>query len=149
MSTDGNFHHHHQTTLGDGLHFYDPQYFLLKEEVDVVGKQIEVAWKKKPHPFQSKVPKEAIKECKRSHAATNSNKQKTDIGHFDNTGIAALVCHHAIPIFMANIDTLGEQRKYAITHIEHVFTKLPPEATGAFLYDVGCVLDISIHKVRV
>ncbi|KAF7977559.1 hypothetical protein HWV62_3356 [Athelia sp. TMB] len=145
-STDGNFHHRHQTSSGDGPYFYDPLYFLSKEEVDRVGERIEAARKKTPHTYVSKVPQEAIDECEGSHAAANSNKQKTDMGHFDDTGIAALVCRHGIPIFMANIDTPGEQQKYAIALIERVFAELPPEATGMFLYDVGCVLDISVHK---
>lgn len=148
MSTDGNFHHRHQTSSGDGPHFHNPLYFLSKEEVDRVGDRIEAARKKAPRPFKSKVPDEAIDECEASHAAANSNKQKTDMGHFDDTGIAALVCRHGIPIFMANIDTPGEQQKYAIALIERMFAELPPEATGAFLYDVGCVLDVSVHKAR-
>lgn len=147
MSTDGNFHHRHQTSSGDGPHFYDPEYFLSKEEVDKVGERIEIARKKKPRTYHSKVPEEAINECRESHAAANANKQKTDMGHFDDTGIAALVCRHGIPIFMANIDTPGEQQKYAVALIERVFAELPPQATGAFFYDVGCVLDISVHKV--
>jgi hypothetical protein len=32
---------------------------------------------------------------------------------FDDTGMMALVCRHDIPLFLANVDTPGEQQKYA------------------------------------
>lgn len=148
MSLDGNFHHRHQTSSGDGPHFYDPVYFLSKEEVDGVGDDIEAARKRPPRKFKVKVPEEAIEECEKSHEAANGNKQKTDMGHFDDTGVAALVCRHGIPIFFANIDTPGERQKYAVALIKRVMRELPPDATAAYLYDVGCVLDVSCNKVR-
>ena len=60
----------------------------------------------------------------------------------------ALVCRHDIPLFLANIDTPGEQQKYSVALIEHLFSLLPPKATVAVLYDVACVLDHSLHLVR-
>ncbi|KAF7971664.1 hypothetical protein HWV62_20634 [Athelia sp. TMB] len=146
MSIDGNHHHRHQTSSGDGPHFYDPRYFLSKEEVDAVGDAIEEARQRPARKYKTKVPEEAIDECHDSHTAANTNKQKADTGRFDDTGVAALVCRHGIPIFFANMDTPGEQQKYAITLILRIFSELPPEATGAFLYDIGCVLDVSINK---
>ncbi|KAF7976360.1 hypothetical protein HWV62_6913 [Athelia sp. TMB] len=146
MSIDGNHHHRHQTSSGDGPHFYDPRYFLSKDEVDAVGDKIEAARKRPARKYKPKVPEEAINECQDSHTAANANKQKADMGHFDDTGVAALVCRHGIPIFFANIDTPGEQQKYAIALILRIYRELPPQATGAFLYDIGCVLDVSINK---
>lgn len=147
MSINGNHHHRHQASSGDGPHFYDPRYFLSKDEVDAVGDEIDKARKRPARKYKLRVPEEAINECQDSHTAANANKQKADTGHFDDTGVAALVCRHGIPIFFANIDTPGEQQKYAIALIRRVFSELPPEATGAFLYDIGCVLDVSINKV--
>lgn len=112
-----------------------------------MGDDIENARKRPPRKYKAKCPEEAIIDCQESHEAANGNKQKTDMGHFDDTGVAALVCCHGIPIFFANIDTPGEQQKYAIALIKRVYSELPPEATGAFLYDVGCVLDVSVNKV--
>lgn len=148
MSIDGNHHHRHQTSSGDSPHFYNPRYFLSKEEVDAVGDNIDKARKQPACKYKLKVPEEAIQECHDSHMAANENKQKADTGRFDDTGVAALVCRHGIPIFFANMDTPGEQQKYAIALIIRVYRELPPEATGAFLYDIGCVLNVSIHKVR-
>jgi hypothetical protein len=66
---------------------------------------------------------------------------------FDDTGWMALVCRHDIPLFFANIDTPGEQQKYAVALFEHLFQFLPSNATVAGLYDVGCSLDRSLHLV--
>jgi hypothetical protein len=59
----------------------------------------------------------------------------------------SLVCRHDIPLFFANIDTPGEQQKYAVALIEHFYSFLPVNATATVLYDVGCVLDRSVHLV--
>jgi hypothetical protein len=61
----------------------------------------------------------------------------------------ALVCRHDIPVFLANIDTPGEQQKYAVALIKKLFTMIPANATVAIFYDVGCVLDRSLELVRV
>lgn len=67
--------------------------------------------------------------------------------HYDDGGVMALVCRHDIPLFLTNIDTPGEQQKYAVSLIEHLFSLLPPTATVTVLYDVGCVLDRSLNLV--
>ncbi|KIK29762.1 hypothetical protein PISMIDRAFT_6531 [Pisolithus microcarpus 441] len=65
---------------------------------------------------------------------------------FDDTGLMALICRHDIPLFFANIDTPGEQQKYSIALIEHLFSLLPPQANVVTLYDVGCVLSRSLDQ---
>jgi hypothetical protein len=59
----------------------------------------------------------------------------------------ALVCRHDIALFFANIDTPGEQQKYAVALLEHLFSLIPTCATVVSLYDIGCVLDRSLHLV--
>ena len=49
---------------------------------------------------------------------------------------------------VANVDTPGEQQKYGIALVEHLVSLLPPTATLAVFYDIGCVLDRSLHLVR-
>lgn len=66
---------------------------------------------------------------------------------FDDTGVMALICRHDIPLFLANIDTPGEQQKYLVALIDHLFSLLPPRATVVTLYDVGCVLSRSLDQV--
>lgn len=67
--------------------------------------------------------------------------------NFDDTGIMALICCHDIPLFFANIDSLGEQQKYSVALLQHLFSLLPHQATVVTLYDVGCVLARSLAKV--
>ena len=58
-----------------------------------------------------------------------------------------MVCHHDIPLFFVNIDTPGEQQKYTVTLIDHLYSMLPPNASVVVLYDIGCVLDCSVQMV--
>ena len=94
------------------------------------------------------MPDEAIDQCETSYEATDGKKQKTAMDSFDDTGVMALICRHDIPLFFANIDTPGEQQKYSIALIEHLFSLIPFEANVVILYDIGCVLARSLMKVR-
>ena len=49
-------------------------------------------------------------------------KKKKSMEIYNDTGVMALICHHDIPLFFANIDTPGEQQKYSIALIEHLWT---------------------------
>ena len=69
--------------------------------------------------------------------------------NFDDMGLMALICHHDIPLFFANIDSPGEQQKYAVVLLAHLFMLLPLQATVFGLYDVDCVLDRSISLVSI
>ncbi|KII90983.1 hypothetical protein PLICRDRAFT_67778, partial [Plicaturopsis crispa FD-325 SS-3] len=144
VATDGNFHHRHRRAAGDSPHFYDPQYVIPKAQVDAVGQRIDAARKKTPRAYSPQVPDEAVDDCEESHAAANGNKQKANMDAFDDSGWMALVCRHDIPLFFANIDTPGEQQKYSVALLEHLYALLPPQATVVCLYDVGCVLDRSL-----
>jgi Kyakuja-Dileera-Zisupton transposase len=146
-ATDGNFHHRHRRAAGDCPHFYDPTYFLPKEYVDHIGCRIEAQRKrpaKSPVPL---VPDEAIDQCETAYEAADGKKQKAAMDSFDDTGIMALICRHDIPLFFANIDSPGEQQKYSVALLEHLFSLIPPHATVVALYDVGCVLARSLSKV--
>jgi len=94
------------------------------------------------------VPDEAIDQCETLYEAADGKKQKAAIDSFDDTGVMALICRHDIPLFLANIDTPGEQQKYSIALVEHLFSLIPFEANVVILYDVGCVLACSLMKVR-
>jgi hypothetical protein len=144
---DGNFHHRHRRSAGDSPHFHDPKFFISKTQVDLVGNRIEAARKTPPKKYKPSVPTEAIDDCEKSHEAADGDKQKTNMDRFDDTGLMALICRHDIPLFFANIDTPGEQQKYAIALLEHFFSFIPLHATVACLYDVGCVVDRSLSLV--
>ena len=66
---------------------------------------------------------------------------------FNDKGMGALVCHHDIPLCFVSINTLGEQQKYVVALIDHLFSMLSSNAMVVILYDISCVLDHSIHKV--
>jgi hypothetical protein len=147
VATDGNFHHRHRRSAGDCPRFYTPSYFLPKSQVDSVGSRILTQRKRPPKIRASLVPDEAIDQCKHSYEAADGKKQKAAMDSFDDTGIMALICRHDIPLFFAKIDSPGEQQKYAVSLIEHLFSLLPQEATVVTLYDVGCVLSRSLSQV--
>jgi hypothetical protein len=132
---------------GSGTEFYEPKKFIPKSYVDEVGHRIETARKRPAKSFKPKVPLEAVEACEKSYHAAQGDKETASSKKFDDTGIMALVCRHDIPLFFANIDTPGEQQKYAVALIEWFFEFLPQNATVAILYDIGCVLDTSLAKV--
>ncbi|KIK94717.1 hypothetical protein PAXRUDRAFT_33373 [Paxillus rubicundulus Ve08.2h10] len=120
VATDGNFHHQHQCSAGNCPSFYNPVYFLLKGQVDAVGQCVAKAHKCQPKKHQALVPNEAINQCEISYEA------KAAMDGLYDTGIMALICHHDIPLFVANIDSL--------------------EASVVVLYDIGCVLAWSLTQ---
>ena len=146
-SVDGNFHHRHLERGGEGHQFYDATYFISKAQVDAVGERIEIVRKRPTKSYKPRVPDTAVDECEESHEAADGRKEKTSTEKFDDTGLMALVCRHDIPLFLANIDTPGEQQKYAVALVKHLFSMLPDCATGVVLYDVACVLDRSLQLV--
>ncbi|KAF8224141.1 hypothetical protein L208DRAFT_1425851 [Tricholoma matsutake] len=142
---DRNFNHQHLRSAGQCPVFYNPQYMLSKEQVDAVGECIKNLRKKPPKLWWPVIPDEAVDECESSHMAGSGSNSKTNMEKFDDGGQMALVCQHNIPLFLANIDMPGEQQKYAIALIEHLFSLLPSCVMVASLYDVGCVLDHSLQ----
>ncbi len=147
VALDATFSQRHNISAGESPWFYEPKFFLSKEEVDAVGVRITAARKKPAHKHQSQVPEAALDQCEKSYQAADEKKEKTHGTKFDDTGLMALVCRHDIVLFLANVDTPGEQQKYGIALLEHLFQHVPPEATVAAFYDIGCVLDRSIHSV--
>lgn len=149
VAVDGNFNHRHLKSAGDCPEFYTPQYVLSKEQIDEVGKRIEKLRKTPAKVRRPVVPDEAVNERESSHTAGSGSNSKTNMEKFDDGGQMALVCRHDIPLFLANIDTPGEQQKYAVALIEHLYFLLPPDSTAVVLYDVGCVLDRSLQMVSI
>lgn len=145
VATDGNFSQRHLASAGDCPKFYEPLYFLPKEFVDEVGFRIEAARpKRRPRTV---VPDEAVDLCESGHVAGKGSNVKSNSNQFDDGGVMALICRHDIPLFLANIDTPGEQQKYSVALTEHFFSLIPANATVSVLYDIACVLDRTLQKV--
>ena len=145
---DATFSQRHNVAAGDSPWFHEPKYFISKTEVDAVGTRIDAARKTAPRKYAGQVPAAALDECEKSFEAADEKKAKTHGVKFDDTGLMALVCRHDIVLFLANVDTPGEQQKYGIALLERLMSLLPEQATVAVFYDIGCVLDRSLHLVR-
>ncbi|KAJ2915397.1 hypothetical protein MD484_g5045, partial [Candolleomyces efflorescens] len=148
VATDCNFNHRHIRGVANSPIFYDPAFFIPKAQVDRVGERIE-AERPRAKPPKTVVPDVAIDSCRESHEAGTGSTVKTSLERFDIGGLAALVCRHDIPLFLANVDTPGEQQKYAVALIEQLMSLIPTNATVVVLYDVGCVLDRSMAKYKI
>lgn len=144
---DATFSQRHNAAASDSLWFYKLKYFLPKDQVDLMDAWIATAHKKPPCSYTSEVPETALDKCEKSYKAADEKKEKMHGTKFDDTGLMALVCCHDIILFLVNVDTPGEQQKYCITLIDHLFTQLPQQAMVAVYYDIGCVLDQSLHRV--
>ncbi|EPQ51554.1 hypothetical protein GLOTRDRAFT_96295 [Gloeophyllum trabeum ATCC 11539] len=150
ICVDGNFSQRHLRSAGDSPAFYKPEYFLSKMQVDDMGTHIDAQRRRPPSKtYVAKVPDEAVDSCAHGHEAADEHKTKSNADIFDDTGVMAAVCRHDIPLLLANIDTAGEQQKYALALVYHLFSWLPANATIRVLYDIGCVVDrsINLHKL--
>jgi len=144
---DGNFHHWHRRSAGDCPQFYEPTYFIPKAQVDAIGHHIDCARQRPSKLSPSAVPNEATNQCKASYEAADGQKQKTAMDNFDDSGLMVLICHYDIPLFFANIDMPGEQQKYSLALISHLFSLLPYQANIVVLYDMGCILACLLFRV--
>ncbi|KAI1788529.1 hypothetical protein LXA43DRAFT_894498 [Ganoderma leucocontextum] len=146
VAIDATFSQRHNVTAGESPWFYEPKYFIPKAQVDAMGVRITIARSRPPRTYESQVPDSALDECEKSYEAADEKKEKTHGTKFDDTGLMALVCRHDVVLFLANVDTPGEQQKYGIALIDHLFSQLPGQATVAVFYDIGCVLDRSLQR---
>jgi hypothetical protein len=150
ICTDGNFHHRHLVSGGSSVAFHDPKHIIPKAFVDETGENIARARKLPAKQRSCAVPDEAIDDCEEAYEAANGDKKKAASGEarYDDRGWMSLICRHDIPLFFANIDTPGEQQKYAIALILWFVKRVPKNSTLTLLYDIGCVVDRSVQKVR-
>jgi hypothetical protein len=147
IAIDGNFYHRHLRGAGNDEVIYEPQRFISKDYVNTVGLRIDNAWKQKGKKRTLKLADEVIDACKDSYHAAKGDKDKAATKRCDSTGLMLLVCRHNIPLFLTDIDTPGEQQKYAVSLIEYLLRMVPAHANVVVLYDVGCVLDCSLQMV--
>ncbi|KAJ8092175.1 hypothetical protein PM082_024002 [Marasmius tenuissimus] len=145
VALDGNLHHRHLKSGGDGVPFHNSTQNLLKEFVDSVGDRITAARAHPPKKHTPPVPDNVIDSDQDAYKAASGDNQKRSNEAFDENGIMALVCRHDILLFVAMIDTPAEQQKHAVALLLALFQMLPALATVVTLYDIGCVLDWSIH----
>ncbi|KAL0060457.1 hypothetical protein AAF712_012740 [Marasmius tenuissimus] len=141
VALDGNFHHRHMKSGGSGVPFHLSERLLTKEYVDAVREHLDAARTKPAKPRKAVVPDDDVDaDCDAYKAARGDAKQSSS-DRYDHNGLVALVCRHDIPIFLASINTPGEQQKFTVALFQMLFSLLPDDATVVGLYDVACVLD--------
>ncbi|KAK1233976.1 hypothetical protein PQX77_002834 [Marasmius sp. AFHP31] len=145
VALDGNLHHCHLKSGGDGVPFHQSTRFLSKEFVDEVGAWVAAARGQPPRQCSPKLPDDVVDADQDSYKAASGDSKRQSNDAFDENSVMALVCRHNIPLFLASIDTPGEQQKYAVALFEAFFAMLPESATVAGLYDIACVLDRSLQ----
>jgi Kyakuja-Dileera-Zisupton transposase len=119
---------------------------LLQEAKEHVSQQRSI--NKQSRRQDARVPSGSLDECEQSHRAARHRGDETTKGVFASTGLMAMVCRHDIPLFFCDITAPGEQQFYAIALLCRLASFLPKNATIGTLYDIACVLDRSIAKVR-
>ncbi|KAK1222720.1 hypothetical protein PQX77_014425 [Marasmius sp. AFHP31] len=144
VALDGNLHHRHLKSGGDGVPFHRSTRYLSKEFVDKIGERIAAARQAPPRPRSTPVSDEVVDSDRDAYKAARSDGQKRSNEIFDENGVMALVCRHDIPLFVASIDTPSERQTHAVALFQALFDMLPPGATVAGLYDIACVLDRSL-----
>jgi hypothetical protein len=147
LGADGCFSYRHLRSAGDGPISYDPSYFISSEKVHRARDKVAEARKKAPAKPHSHTPTETVDGCEETWNAANEKKQKADPKRYDASGIFAMTCRHSQVLFLANIDTPGEQQHYLVALMEELREHLPQQATIVQAYDVGCVLDRSLNLV--
>ena len=125
--------------MGDSPPFFEPSFFISDARVQATTTALQAARKRNPS--------RPTDPCEKSFTAADQNRNLLSADHYDDNGLMAMVCRHGRPLFLANITTPGEQQEYALALIEALFECLPDTATVLVLYDIGCVLECSIHKV--
>ncbi|KAJ6451750.1 hypothetical protein C8R45DRAFT_848226, partial [Mycena sanguinolenta] len=145
VGCDGNFNLRHLESAGTGPISYDPSYFVSKEKLRTIAERIAVARKKPPAKYNPLIPQDAFDACQELWDAANEKKQKTDVRHYDSSGVFVMTCRHSQVLFLCEMDTPGEQQKYIVALLEELNGYLPPQATIVEGYDVGCVTDHSFN----
>ena len=89
----------------------------------------------------------AVDACRDSYCAAKGDQETVASKRCDINGLMVLVCHHDIPLAFTDIDSPGEQQKYAVALIEHLLSMIPEHAMVMVFYDIRCVLHYSLEMV--
>ncbi|KAF9511904.1 hypothetical protein BS47DRAFT_1298368 [Hydnum rufescens UP504] len=84
------------------------------------------------------VPNLVLDTCGNSFIAADGDRIKASTQQFDDTRLMALLCHHDIALYVANMRTAGEKQFYAFAPIVALFKELPEWWTVGILYDIAC-----------
>ncbi|EJD40498.1 hypothetical protein AURDEDRAFT_30569, partial [Auricularia subglabra TFB-10046 SS5] len=123
--------------------------FVPKEFIDAVGEDLDELRGRPARKYKSEVPDAALKQCESSHTAADGSRTKAGGHKHADKGLCAIVCRHDVPLFYCNIDTPGEQQKYALGLLIWLMLHLPDNFTMMNLYDIGCVADKVVKSYEI
>ncbi|KAF9509100.1 hypothetical protein BS47DRAFT_1373566 [Hydnum rufescens UP504] len=92
------------------------------------------------------VPNLVLDMCGNSFIAADGDRIKASTQWFDDTRLMALLCHHDISLYIANMHTAGEKQFYAFALIAALFKELLEWWTVGILYDIACQIHQSLLK---
>jgi hypothetical protein len=153
VAIDGNFTHRRYKSVPEDppiVESHHLEMWLTPEELEAAQSHMA----EKSHiPLsgdrqEARVPTGSLDECEKSHRAARDRGDGSESDLYASKGIMAMVCRHDVPLFLCDITTPGEQRFYAIALIQKLASMLPSHASIGCLYDIACLLDRSISKVK-
>ncbi|KAJ6448672.1 hypothetical protein C8R47DRAFT_392513 [Mycena vitilis] len=146
VGIDGNRTHKHNSNAGDGPTGHEPLFFLSRSLVDSEGKRIADVRLGHSTSYDPEIPDDVVNKCAKTYAAANEKIGKPISPKFDETGIFHLSCRHNIPLFVASMNTLGEEHKYFVTLLNELMARLPPRATVCLFSDVACIIERALRS---
>ncbi|KAJ7608102.1 hypothetical protein DFH06DRAFT_1486276 [Mycena polygramma] len=146
VGIDGNRTHKHNSNAGDGPTGHEPLFFLPRSLVDFEGKRIADVRLGHSTSYDPEIPDDVVNKCAKTYAAANEKLGKPISPKFDETGIFHLSCRHNIPLFVASMNTLGEEHKYFVTLLSELMARLPPQATVCLFSDVACIIERALRS---
>ncbi|KAF9503651.1 hypothetical protein BS47DRAFT_1369373 [Hydnum rufescens UP504] len=80
------------------------------------------------------IPNSCANLCGESFIAADSNHVKASTAYFSDTGMMAILCHHDIVLFWANMWTAGKKQFFALALLAAIMAKLPSDWTlGSYM----------------
>ncbi|KAF9514716.1 hypothetical protein BS47DRAFT_1392291 [Hydnum rufescens UP504] len=90
----------------------------------------------------------AYDACQQSFIAADEDHVKASTQYFEDTGVIALLCHHDIPLAVANMWTAGKKQFYVFALLDTILKHVPSHWRIGALYDIGCQMDQTLKKWR-
>lgn len=99
--------------------------------------------------FSLPVPNSTYDACSESFIAADGEHVKASTDYFADTGVMVILCCHDIPLFLVNIQAVGEKQHYLFALITKFFEHIPDWWRVGILYDIGCQGDCTLKKSNI
>ncbi|EJD39683.1 hypothetical protein AURDEDRAFT_70958 [Auricularia subglabra TFB-10046 SS5] len=150
VAGDANFSQRHDFKAGDSPPYrYRGVFQLNPARIREMEARLVEAGKRPTGTYRGGVPADDLDACQDSHTAGTGSKKKVLGDKYDDTGVFALICHHGSPLCFINISEGGEGQKYMLASLDWLRGQLPPAATLAAYYDIGCFTDRTRQRYNI